>query len=118
MCNTPYNSCAARATVTVERLQLLDTDGTPLDLTGYATTDLTYRAGAFGSAPLVTLTIGAGIAVADAANGIITITRDEDDNDQAPGVYRHELVDTSGGAPRIVFPGALTITDSLVWSDV
>lgn len=65
--------------------------GTPQDLTGWATTDLTAYFGLPGAAPTATLTIGSGITVTTAASGLITLVLTASQLTVTPGAYVLEL---------------------------
>lgn len=96
----------------------LTEDGSPLDLTGYTGADLTYYLGTLGSAPPVTLTIGAGIEVLSPATaGRVRITLTPNATNREPGQYRHELWDNEiASPPQNLFWGTLTIRPSLLAS--
>lgn len=110
MVPTPLS--AQRAERKVVRLQIL-VDSAPLDLTSYATTDLTAYFGTLGQAPLATYTIGSGITVITAAQGIVEIVFASAALDQSPGRYSWELWDRRSSAQRGLAAGAFAILDSL-----
>ena len=107
-----FNKMVLKASRVIFELTLF-LDGNPLDLTSYATTDLTYYLGASGAAPLTTITMGSGITVVDPSQGQITITLSATQTDLNSGVYVHELWDFRSPKAEPVFAGKLVIRDSL-----
>ena len=86
----------------------------PFNLTG--TTSTIWKAGRTSSSAVkVTKTLGSGITITDAVNGILEITLTPADTAALQGDYYHELqiVDASG-KKRTVLAGTASIDDDLV----
>lgn len=93
-------------------VQIFDQEGVALDVTDYATTDLTYYFGEKGATPEI-LTIGSGITKITAASGIIQISIPSADLNITSGNYSHELWNLKSGFVEPIFTGTLTVRRSL-----
>jgi len=67
------------------------------------------------SAVLVTLGLGTGVAITDAANGVLTVTLSESDTSGLePGQYYYEIrVTDSAAKPDVVLWGNIKIRESI-----
>ena len=111
MSHATLNITAYReASLTIARA--ISLGGSAVNLTGYATTDLTAYVGK-PSGILSTLTIGSGITIDDAAAGEITITFSSTVTDIEPGNYTFELFDFEGSDDVLIARGTFTVLPSL-----
>lgn len=86
----------------------VDGDGLPKNLTD--STIVYYIAQDRGAPPLVTKTVGSGIAITNAVGGLFTVTLSETETDLERGKYQHWAVVTDNVAhTHTVTTGNLTI---------
>lgn len=92
----------------VLKVTVLDQDEAIVDLSGAAATFVVMRA--HGQPAIITKTVGSGIVITDAVNGLLEITLLEADTEPLRGVHRHELeiTDASGRKTTVLF-GNITI---------
>jgi len=90
-----------------------DEDGAAVDLTNASATWSMARRNT--SSALLTKTLGSGINVTDAVNGVLQVSLDAADGASFEGDYYHELeVTLSGGAKRTVAYGTVTVPIDLI----
>jgi len=91
---------------------LFDQDGTPIGLTGAA---IEWKLATLDRSVVLDYSIGGGIAVTDAANGLILITVSEGDSAKlSPGRYRDQLrVTTSTGVLSTQWVGFIDVKQPL-----
>lgn len=87
--------------------------GTPQDVTGWTSGDLTAYFGLPGAAPTATLTIGSGITLTTPATGIVTMTLSAAQLTVTPGAYVLELWVKRSGANSPALRATLLVRDSL-----
>lgn len=90
------------------RVTVLDQDSVVVDLTGAsATYVVTTRR---GNVPLISKTVGAGITITDAVNGVLEVTLAPADTEPLQGAHSHELkvTDAAGRQTTVLF-GSLSI---------
>lgn len=85
---------------------LLDTDGDPLDLTGWTAS---WRVWTPGNENVLTKTVTIS---GTPTSGVCTVALAAADLVMAPNVYRYELRRTNSGSVTSVVVGRFTVTDS------
>ena len=92
----------------VLRVTVLDQDEVVVDITG-ATAEF-IMAKRPGKSAVVTKTVGSGIVITDATNGLLEITLEPADTETLSGTFHHELEVTDlGGRKTTVLFGTVTV---------
>ena len=98
----------------VLRVTVLDQDDVVIDLTGLSAASFVI-ATRHGASPKVSYTLGAGIVVTDAVNGIMEVTILAVDSEPLRGAYAYELsiTDASLRKTTVLFGGATMRVNTL-----
>lgn len=92
----------------VLKVNVLDQDEAVVDLTG-ATAEFIFAKRA-GHEAIFSKTVGSGIVITDAANGLLEVTLAPADTETLSGAYYHELeVTDAGGRKTTVLFGTATV---------
>ncbi len=93
---------------------LVDSAATPpVNITGW-TLSFTVKIDREDASPvLISKTVGAGIVITDASNGVFSITLTAADTNITPGKYQYDIWRTNSGAETMLTEGVLTIKASV-----
>lgn len=92
----------------VIKVVVRDQDDAIVDLSGATATFVLMRAP--GQSAIISKTVGSGIVITDAVNGLLEITIDPADTEPLRGAHSHELeITDAGGRKSTVLFGTITI---------
>jgi hypothetical protein len=111
--NEPITAAAELFTKTDHVLQytIYDSAAVPVvvDITGWALTWILVNPGSIGSTPLISKTVGSGIAITNGAGGVLQVTISDTDSDALTGRdYWYELRRTDAGSETVLAYGPIT----------
>ncbi len=99
---------------------IYDDDGSPLNLSSLNAAQWVLKRNSRGdSEELLSKTLGSGMAITSASEGILTVTLDHDDTQGvAPSTYYHEIrIKNSGLRTGTVLTGTFVVLPTEEWFD-